>query len=251
MKAPPAVHLGSSVKAVARRRPSFGKSRLRTLIRGLLELVWCIGLLGALSYLEGLPEPERSRTFEPLLDGGLQIAALGLLVASTPIAALFGTYRIVAAVADLCLPTRLIEGQVLDRGTVEGGPWTPPLMAPLVGLRRAPSMRWIVVAGASGRPRTFHVTDRQRWFTAAPGAVIRVRTTALLRHVRSVDVVVPAPPLVASAPYAPTSGPSAPPSPPTPAAPIGTPSPYPVLHHDAGPLGRRLVEPRPSLRPNP
>lgn len=62
------------IKAIGRRRPSFGKARTRTLLRGLIEMTWCVGVLAGAAYLWMLPEPERSRTLDPLLESDLQVS---------------------------------------------------------------------------------------------------------------------------------------------------------------------------------
>ena len=191
------------IKAIARRRPSFGKTRTRTFLRGVVELSWCAGVLAGAAYLWTLPEPERGRTLGPLLQSEFQAAAFYLFVAAAPLVGIVGLYRVVVALLDLCWPRRKVDGVVVDRGTVDGGPWTPSLLGPLVGWRKPTTMRWVtIVDETTGRVRTLHVAKSDRWFDAAPGARVHVVTTGVLRHVRSVEVVTPAPPMVASAPFA-------------------------------------------------
>lgn len=192
----------TQIKAIARRRPSFGKGRTRTFLRGLVELTWCVGVLAGATYLWMLPEPERSRTLGPLLESDLQAAAFYLLVAAAPLVGIIGLYRVLAALLDLCWPRRKVDGVVADRGTVDGGPWTPARLGPLVGARKPTTMRWVTIADeSSGRVRTLHVVNRDRWFAIAPGAKVHVVTTGVLGHVRTVEIITPAPPLVATVPF--------------------------------------------------
>lgn len=200
----------SGIKSIARSRPSHGKGRTRTFARGLVELTWCAGVLAGASYLWTLPELERSRTLDPLLQGEVRAAGFAFIVASAPVLGGIGLYRVLAAALDLVWPGRRIVGTVVDRGTVDGGPWTPEFMSDLVATRSNTTMRWVtVVDEGSGRARTLHVTNRDRWFAGAPGARVCLVATGVLSHVRSVEVITPAPPMVANAPFAPPSGPVA------------------------------------------
>lgn len=211
MNASPTPLRAPRIKARARRRPSHGRRRTGTLLRGALELAWCTGVLAAATHLSGLPDAERSRTIDPLLQGTLPVVVAGLLVASAAVAGPVGAYRLIAGALDVIRPRQRLDGVVADRGTVEGGPWTPASLSPLVGWRSPTTLRWVTVGdAATGRRRTLLVSDRDRWFAAAPGATVRVVATSVLQHVRSVEVLTPAPPLVPDAPFAAPRCPSIP-----------------------------------------